>query len=129
MGGVERVLVVEDEPQLLALLRDLLRRRGYEVQEARHGIEALVQLSAPNDELPDLAILDIGLPLEGGMTVLEFLRRTVHRRTPVIILTATATQEQEERIQRLGVSAYLRKPASTAVVFSAVEKALAGGGS
>lgn len=126
MGGVERVLVVEDEPELLALLRDLLHGRGYEVQEARHGVEALVHLSAPEDQLADLVILDIGLPLEGGVTVLEFLRRTVRRRTPVIILTATATQEQEEHIRRLGVSAYLRKPASAATVLSMVQKALAG---
>jgi CheY-like chemotaxis protein len=127
MGGAERVLVVEDEPEVMALLRELLRRRGYEVQEARHGIDALVHLSAPEDEQPDLVILDICLPLEGGVNVLEFLRRTLHRRTPVIILTATATQEQEERIQQLGVSGYLRKPASSAALFSTVEKALGGG--
>lgn len=120
-----RVLIVEDNPEVMAVLRELLVRNGYDVQEARHGAEALVQLSAPKESLPDLVLLDIGLPLEGGVGVLSFLRRTVHSTLPVIVLTASATLEQEREIQQLGVSAYLRKPASSDLLLAEVKRALA----
>jgi len=120
-----RILIVEDNPEVMAVLRELLLRSGYDVQEARHGAEALVQLSAPKESLPDLILLDIGLPLEGGVGVLAFLRRTVHSALPVIVLTASATLEQEREIQQLGVSAYLRKPASSDLLLAEVERALA----
>ena len=120
-----RILIVEDNPEVMAVLRELLLRSGYDVQEARHGAEALVQLSAPRESLPDLILLDIGLPLEGGVGVLAFLRRTVHSALPVIVLTASATLEQEREIQQLGVSAYLRKPASSDLLLAEVKRALA----
>ena len=120
-----RVLIVEDNSEVMAVLRELLLRSGYDVQEARHGAEALVQLSAPRESLPDLILLDIGLPLEGGVGVLAFLRRTVHSALPVIVLTASATLEQEREIQQLGVSAYLRKPASSDLLLAEVKRALA----
>ena len=77
-----RVLIVEDNPEVMAVLRELLLRNGYDVREARHGAEALVQLSAPRESLPDLILLDIGLPLEGGVGVLAFLRRFWRRQGP-----------------------------------------------
>lgn len=119
-----RVLIVEDNPEVLSVLRELLVRNGYDVYEARHGAEALVQLSTPKESLPDLILLDIGLPLEGGVGVLSFLRRTIHSALPVIVLTASASPEQEQEIQRLGVSAYLRKPASGELLLGEVRRAL-----
>lgn len=123
-----RILIVEDNAEVMAVLRELLLRNGYDVQEARHGAEALVQLSAPKGSLPDLVILDIGLPLEGGVGVLAFMRRTVHTALPVIVLTASASHAQEQEIQQLGVSAYLRKPASSDLLLAEVERALAAQG-
>jgi len=123
-----RILIVEDNPEVMAVLRELLLRNGYDVQEARHGAEALVQLSAPKESLPDLVILDIGLPLEGGVGVLAFMRRTVHTALPVIVLTASASHAQEQEIQQLGVSAYLRKPASSDLLLAEVKRALAAQG-
>ena len=123
-----RVLIVEDNTEVMAVLRELLLRNGYDVQDARHGAEALVQLSAPRESLPDLILLDIGLPLEGGVGVLAFLRRTVHSALPVIVLTASATLEQEREIRQLGVSACLRKPASSELLLAEVRRALAARG-
>ena len=123
-----RILIVEDNPEVMAVLRELLLRSGYDVQEARHGAEALVQLSAPKENLPDLVILDIGLPLEGGVGVLAFMRRTVHSALPVIVLTASASHAQEQEIQQLGVSAYLRKPASSDLLLAEIKRALAAQG-
>jgi len=120
-----RILIVEDNPEVMAVLRELFLRSGYDVQEARHGAEALVQLSAPKDALPDLMILDIGLPLESGVGILEFLRRTLHSALPVIVLTASATPQQEEELERLGINAYLRKPAPSDLLLAEIKRALA----
>ncbi len=123
-----RILIVEDNLEVMAVLRELLLRNGYDVEEARHGAEALVQLSAPKESLPDLILLDIGLPLEGGVGVLAFLRKTVHSALPVIVLTASATQEQEQEIHQLGVSAYLVKPTASHRLLAEVKRALAARG-
>ena len=120
-----RVLIVEDDAQVSAFLQELLVRDGYEVQQARHGAEAMVLLTGPVENLPDLVVLDINLPLQSGVEVLVFLRDTLHSRIPVVVLTASATQDQEEDLNSLGVSAYLRKPVTSAVLLSEVERALA----
>lgn len=120
-----RVLIVEDELQVSELLREMLVRNGYEVQQARNGAEAIVCLTEPGESLADLVILDINLPLESGVYVLELLREKLGSTIPVIVLTASATEEQDEELERLGISAYLRKPASTNVLLSEVERVLA----
>ena len=120
-----RILVVEDNAELLAVLQELLRRAGYEVIPARHGVEALVQLTAPAAAMPSLIILDVNMPLEGGLGVLDFLRRTLHSSIPVIVLTASASLDQEKERHALGISAYLRKPTSSGVLLSEISKALA----
>jgi len=127
--GGRRVLVVEDEPEIMNLLRELLMRNDYEIIEARHGAEALVQLTGSEQYIPDAVILDINLPLEGGIGVLRFLRETLRSTTPVIVLTASATEEQEHEIERLGVSAYLRKPASSEVILSELSRLIGPGSS
>jgi len=119
------VLIVEDDAQVSAFLQELLVRNGYEVQQARHGPEAMSLLTDPEESLPDVVILDINLPLQGGVDVLVFLRHTLHSTVPVVVLTASATEDQEEDLKSLGVSAYLRKPTSSKVLLSEVERALA----
>jgi CheY-like chemotaxis protein len=120
-----RILVVEDEPEVISLLSDLLTRSGYEVEQARHGAEALVHLTVPPIQLPDLILLDVNLPLEGGVRVLEFIRNTLRSPVPVIILTASATEQEERKIAALGVNAFLRKPACAEAILSQVRRSLA----
>ena len=120
-----RILVVEDEAEVISVLSDLLGRSGYEIEQARHGAEALVHLTVPPSELPDLVMLDINLPLEGGVRVLEFIRSTLRSPVPVIVLTASATEQEEKKIADLGVSAFLRKPASAEAILSQVRRILA----
>jgi len=115
-----RVLVVEDDPGVIDVLSELLTREGYEVERANHGIDAIVRLTAAEEAPPQLVILDIGLPLESGVAVLEFIRSTMRSSLPVIVLTASVTPEQEAEIQRLGVNRLLRKPAATSLLLSAV---------
>ncbi len=127
----KRVLIVEDDAQVSTFLRELLVHSGYEVQQACNGGEAMVLLGGHKATRADVVILDIHLPVQSGVDVLVFLRDALHSTIPVVVLTGRATQDQEEDLKSLGVSAYLRKPASSKVLLSEVERALAqsGGGS
>jgi DNA-binding response OmpR family regulator len=100
-----RILVVEDEPQLRALLRLYLERDGYRVVEAGDGASALAAYDA---ESPDLVILDLMLPRMQGETVLEELRD----RGSVPVLITSAKRSDADRIAglRLGADDYLGKP-------------------
>ncbi len=118
------VLVVEDDVAVARFLEALLLDRGYQVQQARNGVDALVALTAPRAELPDAILLDLGLPLESGASVLSFLRSVLRSGVPVVVLTGTRDPEDEAAVKALGVSAFLRKPASPDQVLHAVASAL-----
>ena len=100
-----RVLVVEDDEAIADVLRRSLRAEGHEVQSAGDGVEAL---SAAEQFVPDLVILDLGLPRLDGTEVLKRLR--AEGDVPILILTART--ETEDRVEGLdsGADDYLPKP-------------------
>lgn len=105
-----RVLVVEDEPDIAALVAYQLTREGFRVETASTGVDALSSVSR---EIPDLVVLDRMLPGLSGDEVLRSLRKESATRTvPILILTAK--KEQEDRISgfELGADDYLTKPFS-----------------
>jgi two-component system, OmpR family, phosphate regulon response regulator PhoB len=105
-----RVLVVEDEPDIAALIAYQLTREGFRVETASTGDQAL---TAVGREIPDLVVLDRMLPGLSGDEVLRSLRQeTATVSLPVLVLTAK--REQEDRIQglELGADDYLTKPFS-----------------
>jgi CheY-like chemotaxis protein len=118
------VLVVEDDDGVAEVVSEVLTRGGYSVERARHGAEAMVRLTAPDNGLPDLIVLDVNMPLENGVEVLRLVRRGLGRDVPVVVLTGGATPEQEEEMRVLGVSVYLSKPVSGEVLLEAVREAL-----
>jgi len=99
------VLVVEDDAEITDVLRRSLRNEGYEVRTAADGIEALDQASA---FVPDLVVLDLGLPRLDGTEVCRRLREEGD--VPILMLTARA--ETEDRVEGLdsGADDYLVKP-------------------
>ena len=106
----QRVLVVEDEPDIAALVAYQLTRAGFKVETSLDGVEAL---RAVNREVPDLIILDRMLPGISGDEVLGRLKDDAETKDiPVLVLTAK--KEQEERIAglELGADDYLTKPFS-----------------
>jgi len=108
--AAKRVLVVEDEPDIAALIAYQLTREGFRVETAANGNEAL---AAVGREVPDLVVLDRMLPGLSGDEVLQTLRTDSGTRTvPILILTAK--REQEDRIAgfELGADDYLTKPFS-----------------
>jgi type II secretory ATPase GspE/PulE/Tfp pilus assembly ATPase PilB-like protein/CheY-like chemotaxis protein len=111
--GAERkrgivVLLVDDEDDLRRVMRDLLEREGYSVQEARDGVQALDQVDR---HAPDVIVLDLNLPGLDGYGVLAQLRsRNATRNIPVIVLTAKGDEENEVRVFELGADDFLSKP-------------------
>lgn len=108
--GAQRVLVVEDEPDIAALIAYQLTREGFRVETAATGTEAI---GAVSREIPDLVVLDRMLPGLSGDEVLQSLKAEATTRTiPVLVLTAK--REQEDRIEgfELGADDYLTKPFS-----------------
>ena len=106
----ERILVVDDEPDIVALVAYHLARSGYRVSTAGSGTEAL---QAARDEQPALIILDLMLPELSGFQVLERIRADKGlSETPVLMLTAR--REESDRVQGLSLGAddYLVKPFS-----------------
>ena len=123
-AGPVRVLVVEDNEEVTRFLQELLTADGYEVVQARNGVEAMVALTAPPEECPQVVLLDIGLPLESGVSVLSFLRNVLRSGLPVIVLTGSADEQEEQTIREMGVTAYLRKPTSSEHLLAAITEAV-----
>jgi two-component system, OmpR family, alkaline phosphatase synthesis response regulator PhoP len=104
------VLVAEDEPHLLRLVKFRLERDGYDVVTAVDGQSALESVF---DHRPDLCLLDVVMPRRSGWEVLTELRADERSRDlKVIMLTARATDADIETGMRLGADDYLTKPFS-----------------
>ena len=102
------VLLVDDEDDLRRVMRDLLEREGFTVQEARDGVQALDEVDR---HAPDIIVLDLNLPGLDGYGVLSHLRsRPATRDIPVIVLTAKGDEENEVKVFELGAADFLSKP-------------------
>ena len=105
-----RVLVVEDERDIAALVAYHLTREGYRVRTVEHGAEALESIRI---ERPDLILLDLNLPVLSGLEVLTELRRQPESaEVPVIILTALRAETDRVKGLELGADDYIAKPFS-----------------
>lgn len=103
-----RVLVVDDEPDVLLLCRLNLQQRGYELLEASDGTAAL---RLAREGKPDVIVLDLMLPGMDGYQVLEQLRAAVETaEIPVLVLTAKSLKADRERSRGLGASGFMTKP-------------------
>ncbi len=101
-----KVLIVEDESEILSSLAEVLRDEGYDVSTACNGYQALARLEAT---LPDLILLDLMMPCMDGWKFLETLRqRFPDFASPVVLLSAATVLSTEA--ERLGVRATLSKP-------------------
>jgi diguanylate cyclase (GGDEF)-like protein len=104
----ERVLVVDDDPDILQFVRVNLELEGYSADTAENG---RVALDTAKDALPDLVLLDVMMPEMDGLTVLRRLRSApATSNVPVILLTAKALAEDRVRGLNLGADDYITKP-------------------
>jgi two-component system phosphate regulon response regulator PhoB len=103
-----RVLVVDDEPDVLLLCRLNLEQRGHEFLAAAEGHKAL---ELARERQPDVIVLDLMLPGISGYDVLEALQRDAETSgIPILVLTAKSLRADRDRSHGLGASAFLTKP-------------------
>jgi CheY-like chemotaxis protein len=100
------VLIVEDDPDILSSLAEVIRDEGFDVETAANGYQALSRLES---QMPDLIFLDLMMPLMDGWKFMEVVRqRFPDMHAPVVLLSAVHGLGDEAR--RLGVTAFLPKP-------------------
>ena len=105
MTDTARILVVDDEPQILRFLRASLGASGFEVIEAQTGAEALKRAAA---DAPEIILLDLGLPDMDGKDVIRTLREWSE--IPIIVLSARAREAEKVEALDLGADDYVNKP-------------------
>ena len=118
----ELILIVEDNPQSLKLVRDILQAKGYQTLEAETGEEG-VRLA--RERQPALILMDIQLPGINGIEALHRLRADpVTSATPVIAVTASVMTQDRSRIMAAGFNGFQSKPISVNQLLAAVRDAL-----
>jgi DNA-binding response OmpR family regulator len=101
-----RILVVDDEVEVVRLLKDFLTSKGYEVDTALNGAEALARVK---EMKPDIVLLDIMMPGMGGIDALKEIKR-IDPTIAVIMVTAVVDEELANRAVKLGAFDYITKP-------------------
>lgn len=105
-----RILIVDDEPNIVVSIEFLMRQKGYETQVARDGEEAL---AAVESFRPDLVLLDVNMPRRDGFEVCQKLRADGWTELKIVMLTAKGRDIEIEKGLALGADAYVTKPFST----------------
>lgn len=119
-----RILVVEDNPLNLKLVRDVLGAAGYDVVAATSGEEGI---RVAEERPPDLVLMDLQLPgIDGAETMRQLRRGPLDADVPVVAVTAFAMPEDEANATRAGFDGYLQKPISVRDLVRQVEGFLRG---
>ena len=121
-SAAKRILLVDDDNEIIESMRLALESRGYTILVARDGNQGL---SMAEKEDPDLVILDMMMPKRSGFLVLEKLRRTRPVPLRVIMITANEGSRHKAYAEMLGVDDYLRKPFAMDRLLESVARLLA----
>jgi DNA-binding response OmpR family regulator len=122
----KKVLIADDEPNILASLEFLMRKGGYEVRLARNGEEAL---ATAREFRPDLVLLDVMMPLRSGYEVCRALRaEEATRGVKIVVLSAKGREAEVSKGLSLGADAYVTKPFSNRELLRCVAELLEGAG-
>jgi len=118
----KKILIADDEPNIVISLEFLLKREGYDVVVAHNGAEALEQVRV---ERPDLAILDVMMPARNGFEVCQDLRQDPEfRDLRIMMLTAKGRDTEVSKGLALGADVYMTKPFSTRELLAKVNALL-----
>ena len=119
----KKVLLIEDEPNIIEAVSFILSRDGWNVKTHSNGHDAVDAVRARQ---PDLVILDVMLPGKNGFDILQDIRADAQfSALPVLMLTARGQSKDREMAERFGVSRFMTKPFSNAEVLSAVRELVA----
>jgi two-component system KDP operon response regulator KdpE len=114
-----RILVVDDEPNILGTLAPLLRSRGYETFTAMNGRAAIETIDR---EKPDLIVLDLGLPDIEGVELCRQIRET--QNVPIVVLSARGAEDDKVRALDVGADDYVTKPFGAEELLARIRAAL-----
>ncbi len=118
----KRILIVDDEPNIVISLEFLMMREGHEVRVARDGEAGL---AAVRTHRPDLVVLDVMMPKLDGFAVLEAVRADPNlAATRILMLTAKGREAEQTKGLALGADAYMSKPFSTRDLVDKVKELL-----
>ncbi len=107
-AGKHKILVVDDEPDLVLMLQDKLEMSGYEVITASNGKEGLEKAI---EDGPDVVLLDVQMPVMDGLEMLEALRKHPEGVSKVVIMVSVRSQKDDlNRAEACGVKDYVVKP-------------------
>jgi len=120
MGSKGKILVVDDDRLVLAMVTHGLSQAGYDVIDADNGDDAIL---LARQQRPDLALLDIRMEGKTGFDVAQYLREAVH--TPFVFLSAFSDEQTVAKVQALGALAYLVKPLEVNQIVPAIDAAFA----
>jgi DNA-binding response OmpR family regulator len=118
----KRILLVDDDREIVESMRIALEANGYEILIARDGNQGLVMVERDN---PDLVILDMMMPKRSGFLVLEKVRRSRPVPLRVIMVTANEGSRHKAYAEMLGVDDYIRKPFAMDRLLDSVDRLLA----
>ncbi len=123
MANPARILIVDDEPNILLSLQFLMKKAGYEVRTAANGEEALAEIAR---DRPDVVLLDVMMPKLDGFSVCQRVKTTPEwHDVRVIMLTARGRDVEREKGRALGADDYITKPFSTQDAMDRVAAVLA----
>lgn len=119
----KKIFLVDDSATMLMSIKTILEMKGFSVEQASNGKEALDKVKAGLK--PDLIITDINMPVMDG---LEFIKnvRTILKFTPILILTTESEQSKREQAKKLGATGWIVKPVSGQDLINIVKKVLPG---
>jgi two-component system, cell cycle response regulator DivK len=116
------ILIIEDNEQNLYLMRFLLEKNGFTIEEACNGREGIEKALSVN---PDLILLDIQLPDIDGYTVARELRKSQkHKEVPIIAVTSFAMTGDRTKCMEAGCSGYIEKPINPDLIVGEIKKYL-----
>lgn len=117
---MKKVLVVDDEPDILRVVSFRLKKSGYDVFIANNGKAALDLISGNK---PDLILLDLRMPVMGGEEVCMIIKNDeTLKNIPIILLTASTGEKVSEKAKELGMNDYLVKPFDSDILLRKVQK-------
>ena len=119
-----KVLIVDDEPNIVISLQFLMKQGGFETSVARDGDEALLEVERFR---PDLVLLDVMMPHRDGYEVCQQLRSSGWNDLKIVMLTAKGRETEVTKGLALGADAYVTKPFSTSELVDTVTRLLGGG--
>ena len=118
----KKILIVDDEPDIIRLLASRLKANNYEVVAAHDGVSAMMKV---RKDKPDLVILDIKMAAGDCINVCENIKKSVDTMLiPVIFITAFPDEDTKKKVKELKAEDFISKPIDTADLLAKVENAL-----